>query len=379
MLSVCSSSSKKLCNNGSACNICFLKSFASRDRAKNWSPKNKKTPRDVFYGTQAKYLFLCECEHEFSISLANISGGKWCPFCARPPRQLCSDLNCQNCFCKSFASSTKSKYWSSNNNCDPRDVFISSGKEYKFLCVCGHEFSSRLNLIQKGRWCPFCSVPPKRLCNSKNCQKCFDKSFASSDKACYWSINNKYKPRDIFLYSHKKILFDCNLCGNEFETNLYHISEGKWCFKCKNKTENKLCTYFKMKYPSYSITCQPTFDWCKNFLTNKKFPYDFLLTDPSFAFCVIIELDGPQHFRQISNWRSPKIQHQRDVYKDLFASYYGYSVIRILQEDVFYDKNDWQIKLNCAINIATQDSVILHIYDEKISQIAYEIDTNFIN
>ena len=56
---------------------------------------------------------------------------------------------------------------------------------------------------------------------------------------------------------------------------------------------------------------------------------------------MIIELDGPQHFQQISNWRAPKDQQEVDRYKMSVANLNGYSVVRLTQTDVFYDTFDW--------------------------------------
>lgn len=57
---------------------------------------------------------------------------------------------------------------------------------------------------------------------------------------------------------------------------------------------------------------------------------------------IIIELDGAQHFRQIANWKSPEDIQKRDIYKMKQALKHGYSVIRILQEDIWNDSYDWK-------------------------------------
>ena len=56
---------------------------------------------------------------------------------------------------------------------------------------------------------------------------------------------------------------------------------------------------------------------------------------------IIIELDGDQHFRQVSNWQSPEEVHSRDIYKMQCANDNKYRIIRILQPDVFHDKYEW--------------------------------------
>lgn len=73
---------------------------------------------------------------------------------------------------------------------------------------------------------------------------------------------------------------------------------------------------------------------------------------------LIIESDGPQHFRQISNWSSPVERFQNDRYKENCANDNGYSIIRLSQEDVLNDTYDWENELCNAIGqIKTQDGI----------------------
>jgi very-short-patch-repair endonuclease len=66
-------------------------------------------------------------------------------------------------------------------------------------------------------------------------------------------------------------------------------------------------------------------------------PFDFCIPELK----VIIEMDGAQHFRQISNWLSPEETIKRDVFKMQKAEEYGYKVIRITQEDVYAGGEEW--------------------------------------
>jgi len=65
---------------------------------------------------------------------------------------------------------------------------------------------------------------------------------------------------------------------------------------------------------------------------------------------VIIELDGLQHFQQVSNWTPPDENKSNDIYKMKCANDNGYSVIRILQEDVLGDRYDWKTELTNVIH-----------------------------
>ena len=108
-----------------------------------------------------------------------------------------------------------------------------------------------------------------------------------------------------------------------------------------HKTQNKLKKFLDDNY-SYLILTEKRFDWCKD---KNPLPFDFYIPDLS----LIIELDGPQHFEQVSNWDSPEEIQDRDYYKMTEANKRGYSVIRILQEDVWNDKNNWVENLKKVI------------------------------
>ena len=73
---------------------------------------------------------------------------------------------------------------------------------------------------------------------------------------------------------------------------------------------------------------------------------------------LIIEIDGRQHFEQVSNWNSPDDTFEHDAYKMEQALNNGYSIIRIFQEDVWNDKNNWQNKSNEAIKLYKKPTII---------------------
>ncbi len=52
-----------------------------------------------------------------------------------------------------------------------------------------------------------CYKTQKKLCSNENCDICFERSFASSDKAKFFvnNLNNDVHPRDLFKGTHKNI------------------------------------------------------------------------------------------------------------------------------------------------------------------------------
>jgi len=78
----------------------------------------------------------------------------------------------------------------------------------------------------------------------------------------------------------------------------------------------------------------------------KKLRYDFIIEDLK----CIIELDGIQHFKQVSNWDNPETQLKNDIFKNEKAMENGYTMIRVLQTDVFDNNPDTLLKLILSIH-----------------------------
>jgi superfamily II DNA or RNA helicase len=178
----------------------------------------------------------------------------------------------------------------------------------------------------------------KGMCSEQDCTFCYNRSFASHPRAKDWSITkNTTTPRDVTLYNNNKYIFNCDDCNHEFSIRTDSITlNGSWCSKCQRKTEKKVYEYLKSIYPI--IQHNVTFDWCKSDETNHFYPFDLCIEELK----LIIEIDGPQHKRQIWNWKSPENQIKRDNYKDLCARDNGYIVLRLLQEDIWHDRYDWK-------------------------------------
>jgi very-short-patch-repair endonuclease len=87
-------------------------------------------------------------------------------------------------------------------------------------------------------------------------------------------------------------------------------------------------------------------------------PFDFVIEERK----IILELDGKQHFEQIGKWQSPVKNREVDLYKMKCANKNGFSVIRILQEDVYHNKYDLLTELKCNIEKVTYDDKVQNIY-----------------
>lgn len=346
---------KRLCND-EKCKTCYEKSFASDKKSKYWNyVLNDKLPRQVFKYSAPKRWFNCEkCLHSFNISLnRKRKKEEWCPYCSS--KKLCINEKCNYCFNKSFSSFDKNKVncWNFDiNSKTPRQVFkYSTTNKYWFKCnICNHNFNSNIsNITSKKRWCPYCSN--QKLCFKKECLDCYKKSFQSSENVKQWNFKlNKTVPRLIFKYTKKKHWIICEKCKNNYFISIQNFSNGNRCNKCKNKTEKYIFNFLINKY---EVKIQHKFEWCKNNKTKNKYPFDFLINK------TIIECDGKQHFNQVSNWKSPEQNILRDNYKMKCALENGYSVVRIYQEDVWLNKNNWKEYLLKSIEICKDNSFII--------------------
>ena len=381
-------SNKKLCNKED-CEHCYNKSFASyQGKTSNgklkvdcWHKDNKLKPRKVFKSCNKKFKFNCDvCNHNFSSWLAGVSGknNNWCPYCSNPPKTLCNKEDCDNCYNNSFASyegktsngKLKVDCWHKDNELKPRKVFKSSGKKIKFNCdVCNHNFSSSLNnILRFNNWCPYCSN--QTLCNKEECEHCYNNSFASYKgktsngklKIDCWHKDNKLKPRYVFKSSGKKLKFNCDVCNHNFLSSLNNISglNNNWCPKCTNKTELKLYNWLLEREFIKKVNKEFKPKWCstiyttiiKNEIKEKRYQYryDFLITFNNNNKQLIIELDGAQHFVQVSNWKTPLHNQIRDKYKEKKAKQKKLKIVRCMQEDVLMERNNWEEKLMKKLN-----------------------------
>jgi very-short-patch-repair endonuclease len=327
--------------------------FSQHPKAIFWSNKNEKKPNEVALNSHKKFWFDCECGHAFDIQLNNLTiKNGWCPYCVN--KKICNIYqNCQSCLNKSLASINYSKNWSDTNKEIPEEVFKNSHKKYLFVCpTCKHTYEQRLSHITRGSCCSYCHN--RQLCDNKqNCSICLNKTFASIERSLCWSDKNILKPYQVFKSVATKFWFDCDKCGNEFESKLCHITDGSWCPFCVNKTEQILFDVLKEKYNT--LKSQYKVDWCKN---KKHLPFDFVIEERK----IIIELDGEQHFEQIGKWKSPEETKKNDLYKMKCANDNGFSIIRILQKDVYKNKYDWLNELILIIEKLTTENIVQNIY-----------------
>ena len=401
--------------------IPFEKTFASHEKSKFWNKEKNGDihPKDVTKHSKKKFYFNCDkCRHIFSAAVGNIVGrNSWCPYCYN---SICFDEFCKMCFDKSFASHEMSEYWNYNENKDiksPRHITLSNSKKIYLNCpTCSKLLFIAPAHIKEGKCCRDCGIirstdkrrkpveqfieeatkihgdkydysdvvyinsltkisiicplhgkfeqkPSVHLMGSA-CSICSHKEGGLKNKRTteQFVVEARQKHGDKYDYSkvdynntHEKVIIVCKSHGEFEQTPSSHLS-GRGCPMCVNKTEAKMYETMKQIYPT--LITQFKQDWCKNINTNRHLPFDFCIPE----YKIIIELDGAQHFRQIRDWSSPEEQFENDKYKKECANQNGYSIIRLLQEDVFYDTYDWVKKLCDAIEEVKSSEGITNVY-----------------
>lgn len=369
----CLIKTRKLCND-LYCIVCYEKSFASLNlKGIHYSPENELLERQIFKHKASNIIMVCEnelCGHTYEMIGDKVALGQKCPFCCNPPKRLCNDLECIPCYVKSFASHPDIKLWSEKNLVLPRMCFRASRKKVIFNCdICNHDYKMSLNhFTSHDQRCSYCFGDS--ICKEKDCDICHKKSFASHPKSKYLTENNKFKASEISLYSHKIMEFRCDKNENHiFTYECFNIIYGHWCPLCKNKTEHLVKTKLN---EHYDVEHQVKFDWCKN-NNNNFLPFDLVIKNKK----IIIEIDGEQHFKQISNWTAPEITRKTDLQKMKNANLQGYKIIRIFQLDIFNNKYDWIKTLLFFVKILEKYNNIKRIYIS--SNLWYNIYDNVNN
>lgn len=176
----CFNSQKTLCKDID-CKVCYQRSFACSSYSNYWNLNlnNGHMPHEYTLNSHTLCWFTCaKCEHNFDVSLNDISNQK---------RRLCQGNDCSHCFERSLASHPKAKHWNKekNSNITPRQIRRNNQKKFWFDCdTCNHSFQTRPNAINYDCWCIYCAN--LKLCDDIECTICFEKSFASTEKAKMW-------------------------------------------------------------------------------------------------------------------------------------------------------------------------------------------------
>lgn len=195
------------------------------------------------------------------------------------------------------------------------------------------------------------------------CTKCsgtYNYSTQEYIDKCIEKHGNRYDYSQTHYNNTKdKVVIICKEHG-KFEQQASEHIKGSGCSSCVNKSEGKLLewlsTYAFDKFNDTGVVkSQMTF---ADLISSKGGLYRF----DACIGNIIIELDGDQHFKQISNWKPYMETVKNDIIKTKYLLDNGYHLIRIYQPWVWNDRNNWRNLLKDSINF---------LYNEEDPQIIY--------
>jgi hypothetical protein len=333
----------------------FSLEFKYPEIAKLWHPTKNETlkPDQISCGSERKVWWQCfknceyGCIHEYQMAIKQkIRQNQGCPYCVPGRPKFCYHFSLE------FKYPEIAKLWHpiKNETLTPDKVSRGTNKIVWWQCPkkceygCLHEYQMTIcGKTSDKQGCPYCCIPAQKICYHSS----FEFLYPAKSKLWHPTKNKDLQPSMVSFGSGIKVWW---VCGNdpthEYEQAIYSaISQG--CPYCVNKTEKKLYDWLNDNYPDLNIKRQARFDWCPSPHSKMKYPFDICILD----YNLIIELDGNQHFKQVLNWSAPEEIQKTDVYKMDKALSNEHSVIRILQTDVYYDRNNWEDHLKKRIKM----------------------------
>lgn len=369
----CANSSRKRCDDP-MCTWCFRASFASiNDLVRHpnggkylkiscWDTvaNGGTTPRDVAKNSHETVVFFCKtCGHSFETRPYEVRNGSWCPYCSH--HRFCIDVNCEHCTNKTLQNYNgrtrsgilKIDCWmkEKNGGLTPHDVTIGvANRKYWFQCdTCPHSFQlSPGSLTGRHTWCPYCCIPTKRLCGDKNCDHCFQRSFASfegttaSGKRMVDCLLGDTPAHQICKASYFEHAFKCDCCNLVFKKQVNWITrgdtKGSWCGRCTS-SKGEQCIRQALESRNIPFEERHSFPECKS--TNA-LPFDAYIDRTIYtelSVDLVIEFDGIQHFQACPHFfhRTPgsfEDGQRRDRLKDAFCVEHKKLLLRISYKEL---------------------------------------------
>jgi Probable Zinc-ribbon domain len=325
--------------------------------AKQWhlTKNGDLTPYDVVSSSRTKVWWLCPnscsygCLHEWETTpRARTVEKKGCHYCSEKLNVICIHQSIV------FTHPEIAKQWhpTKNGSLTPEQVSSGSGRRVWWICDktcsygCTHEWDAFVYArCVTNSGCPHCY-------NQINCiHKSIKYTHPHLLDEMHSTKNLNIDILNLRAGSHKeKIWWVCKTNKDHiWLTSVQTRTLGHGCPTCVNKTEKQLYDVLLSKYADTIHNYRPS--WSINTITKRTMPYDFFI--PSHK--VIIELDGPHHFKQVHNWNPPEETVRRDVLKMKYALEHNLTIIRCVQSEYYKDTE----------SIATEKLLpLIKIYDK---------------
>ena len=336
------------------CNYCYSHSVAkwmdeSAPPHTTYHSSNTLPARKVWTGSKRKCVFGCSiCGHVYHQRVKRrVREGVGCPYCAKQA-DPCDDPDCAYCFKHTLAeweavrAGPLGASYHANNEKPARKVWAGSPKVCLFSCsVCKHTYPQRVSKKTgvdeaSGAGCPYCAPVSDRLCDDHDCSFCLNRRAASllkdfEARRIIW-LDKTVDPYKVTRSSRKRVRLGCGKCGHEWSPRLYNVTRDQGCPKCKHKTQAMVHDFILSLLPDHTVE----HEWSPPWLNKRRFD----IAVPELK--IIWEVDGDQHYIQISNWTPPEITQATDRWKESRAAENGFIVHRIRVRDIRAKGSRWK-------------------------------------
>jgi hypothetical protein len=208
------------------------------------------------------------------------------------------------------------------------DTYKGDKKKLQWKCLndnCGEIFENAWNSIRAGQGCGYCVG--KRVGQRNSFQ------YLHPDISMEWSSKNiNIYPSDVTANSHKKIIWKCAICGNEWIATVQSRHYGSGCPVCaESKGEKEIKRILKL----YNIPCdsQYVFDDLIGLGGGLlRFDVSIFKDEEKTKLRCLIEYDGQQHYKWVK-WMMSKRQfiilQKHDKLKNEYCKKNNIYLIRI--------------------------------------------------
>lgn len=269
----------------------------------------------------------CGCIHTWKTSIQHRTNDKTgCPKCLTDI--CCNSIGHNN-------SGLFGGYDYAANKKSPYKISVRSHTKVAWICPercphgCKHKwYRSPHSITRAGHNdCPFCV----KDINKKRKYYCKHTNISLTHPNVYNEIDmDKNKKEGIVVIqdklcpgSCKELWFKCK-SGHSWKSRIDNrCYNNRGCPSCYKKTETKIAEI--LENLELSFVKEFKADWC---MRERHMPFDIMIKDHK----IIIEIDGPQHFRQVWKWGDYAEQTYSDCFKMFKAVKHDYKIIRLDQE-----------------------------------------------
>ena len=287
----------------------------------------------VYNGCHIDVTITCPEHGDFEQTPTNHLSGRGCGDCTKEKRRLARSSNTKDFIVKAKRVHGDTYDYS-------KVMYINAMLNVTITCPKHGDFEQTPNNHLSGKGCNKCGNEKIGFVLSSNTEDFIFKAKRMYDDTYDYS-------KVVYINAISNVTITCPKHGDFEKTPNKHLN-GQGCPRCINKTEGLLFSILEEVFHEYTIHDQVIV------VSDGKLKIDFLIVELN----LYIELDGPQHFIQVSNWDPPEKTQAHDLTKTMRVLEEGQSLVRIYQPWVASDTNNWLDKLNANIREYEKPTVV---------------------